>query len=246
NATAMIHPDIVRLPRQKWCLTPFFRQKVSDTIFCGERNSRCGPISKVRGSSQPRYTDKHDRRINGSNPDGDRPRFPEAACLASHLRTVNLTAGTGMKIGRNAPCPCGSGKKYKHCCLNAAAKALEASEELLVFRRARRALEGFPPRLLNFADDVYGEIAVHEAWEEFLLGPEDDEEAEFDPMSPFLPVFMPWFFHHWTPDIETEVADRSLDGQSPTAEFLRRRGERLEPMLRRYLEACLEAPFSFH
>ena len=22
-----------------------------------------------------------------------------------------------MKIGRNAPCPCGSGKKYKQCCM---------------------------------------------------------------------------------------------------------------------------------
>ena len=22
-----------------------------------------------------------------------------------------------MKVGRNAPCPCGSGKKYKACCL---------------------------------------------------------------------------------------------------------------------------------
>jgi hypothetical protein len=22
-----------------------------------------------------------------------------------------------MKIGRNEPCPCGSGKKYKNCCL---------------------------------------------------------------------------------------------------------------------------------
>jgi hypothetical protein len=22
-----------------------------------------------------------------------------------------------MKPGRNNPCPCGSGKKYKHCCL---------------------------------------------------------------------------------------------------------------------------------
>ena len=22
----------------------------------------------------------------------------------------------GKKIGRNAPCPCGSGKKYKKCC----------------------------------------------------------------------------------------------------------------------------------
>ncbi len=21
-------------------------------------------------------------------------------------------------VGRNAPCPCGSGKKYKHCCAN--------------------------------------------------------------------------------------------------------------------------------
>lgn len=24
---------------------------------------------------------------------------------------------SGKKIGRNAPCPCGSGKKYKHCCM---------------------------------------------------------------------------------------------------------------------------------
>ena len=22
----------------------------------------------------------------------------------------------GPKVGRNDPCPCGSGKKYKHCC----------------------------------------------------------------------------------------------------------------------------------
>ncbi|WP_143821102.1 SEC-C metal-binding domain-containing protein [Motiliproteus sp. MSK22-1] len=22
------------------------------------------------------------------------------------------------KVGRNDPCPCGSGKKYKKCCLN--------------------------------------------------------------------------------------------------------------------------------
>ncbi len=22
-----------------------------------------------------------------------------------------------MQTGRNVPCPCGSGKKYKHCCL---------------------------------------------------------------------------------------------------------------------------------
>ena len=29
----------------------------------------------------------------------------------------NINAETGKKIGRNDPCPCGSGKKYKNCCL---------------------------------------------------------------------------------------------------------------------------------
>ncbi len=28
------------------------------------------------------------------------------------------TYHSGPKIGRNDPCPCGSGKKYKKCCLN--------------------------------------------------------------------------------------------------------------------------------
>jgi len=25
-------------------------------------------------------------------------------------------SAAGHKVGRNDPCPCGSGKKYKHCC----------------------------------------------------------------------------------------------------------------------------------
>ena len=28
------------------------------------------------------------------------------------------TVIVGKKIGRNDPCPCGSGKKYKQCCMN--------------------------------------------------------------------------------------------------------------------------------
>ena len=30
--------------------------------------------------------------------------------------SVNKTIRKGKKIGRNDPCPCGSGKKYKKCC----------------------------------------------------------------------------------------------------------------------------------
>ena len=29
---------------------------------------------------------------------------------------INQSAIKTKKISRNAPCPCGSGKKYKHCC----------------------------------------------------------------------------------------------------------------------------------
>tara|TARA_Y100000361_G_scaffold154352_1_gene179885 strand:+ start:5544 stop:5768 length:225 start_codon:yes stop_codon:yes gene_type:complete len=31
---------------------------------------------------------------------------------------VRLPQSRPKKISRNAPCPCGSGKKYKKCCIN--------------------------------------------------------------------------------------------------------------------------------
>ncbi len=40
----------------------------------------------------------------------------------------------GEKVGRNAPCPCGSGRKYKHCCLGQATPSsgqMEATKEAL-------------------------------------------------------------------------------------------------------------------
>lgn len=36
-----------------------------------------------------------------------------------------------MKIGRNDPCPCGSGKKFKHCCLNPASAVNDELKQLL-------------------------------------------------------------------------------------------------------------------
>lgn len=35
-----------------------------------------------------------------------------------------------IKIGRNDPCPCGSGKKYKYCCLNKPKSAIDSIESL--------------------------------------------------------------------------------------------------------------------
>lgn len=40
----------------------------------------------------------------------------------------NLKPEPKVKIGRNAPCPCGSGKKYKQCCLNKPKTAVDLIE----------------------------------------------------------------------------------------------------------------------
>ncbi|MBN1370043.1 MAG: preprotein translocase subunit SecA, partial [Dehalococcoidaceae bacterium] len=49
-----------------------------------------------------------------------RPEMPGAAVLtgtgAAGKPAVPAAKPGGKKVGRNAPCPCGSGRKYKHCC----------------------------------------------------------------------------------------------------------------------------------
>jgi len=141
------------------------------------------------------------------------------------------------KIGRNDPCPCGSGRKYKRCCL---AEAQAAPAEDLVWRRLRRLLDEHQRDMLRFVTNSYGRAAIEEAWRYFV----SDEEAAFDAESPHVTLFMPWFYHRWSPDAEqSRVRDRALHGVIPTAAYLQRK-KRLDPLLREYLESCLASPFS--
>src|SRR5262249_37621011 len=40
------------------------------------------------------------------------------SCLVYSGITTPTAREAPMKVGRNDPCPCGSGKKYKKCCMN--------------------------------------------------------------------------------------------------------------------------------
>jgi preprotein translocase subunit SecA len=46
--------------------------------------------------------------------EGEAPQSPNRAALADS--GVPTTIVNGPKVGRNDPCPCGSGKKFKQCC----------------------------------------------------------------------------------------------------------------------------------
>ncbi len=48
---------------------------------------------------------------------------PHAAAADGAGGKVQTIRRSGRKVGRNDPCPCGSGKKYKHCCLAKDAQA---------------------------------------------------------------------------------------------------------------------------
>jgi preprotein translocase subunit SecA len=43
------------------------------------------------------------------------PSGPEALPQRPAMAPQDPVVREGRKVGRNEPCPCGSGKKYKHC-----------------------------------------------------------------------------------------------------------------------------------
>ena len=52
----------------------------------------------------------------GETPQGQAAPTPVAAQAQAGGEAKKRLRVKGKKVGRNDPCPCGSGKKYKHCC----------------------------------------------------------------------------------------------------------------------------------
>jgi len=73
-----------------------------------------------------------------------------------------------IKIGRNDPCPCGSGKKYKQCCANANTASVEQEE---------KGHEGAVSRALDWLMDKHRK-AVKIAIEEMIFDGLSDEESD--------------------------------------------------------------------
>jgi len=64
------------------------------------------------GGAAPTGTDSAAGQTSGNGPARASDVVSEAAAAVEKTKPVR----TGPKVGRNNPCPCKSGKKYKHCC----------------------------------------------------------------------------------------------------------------------------------
>ncbi len=168
-------------------------------------------------------------------------RFDAAAGEAALDSNLTNDIRVFMNPGRNDPCPCGSGKKYKHCCLRREDAVAEGPEALLR-RRIRAVTDDLSGQLLRFARNQLGEQLIDEAWTNFI----GDDDA-LDPDTPHMPVFVPWFFHAFSPDPHaTNFPELAARGTTVAGEFLAHWRRHLDPLLVRYLEACAIAAFSFH
>jgi hypothetical protein len=64
----------------------------------------------------------------------------------------------GPAVGRNDPCPCGSGKKFKHCCLGRDDTAVPSRSTADAFEALRKSLEG---RHFNSQEEVQAFLEQH-------------------------------------------------------------------------------------
>lgn len=111
-------------------------------------------------------------------------------------------------------------------------------------RRIHEAIDGYAVSLVPLIGELYGRKTVQQAWCEFTVGG-SDEFVEDDPQSE---LFFAWLFHRWSPALEKgdKIGVETLNGVQPTRAFLARSSPRLDPLLRRYLEACVVTPLGFY
>jgi len=137
-----------------------------------------------------------------------------------------------VKIGRNDLCPCGSGKKYKRCCLG----AVEAEHD--VWADVQDAHKRVTQKLMLFAIGSFRED-MERVWEDFHF---NEPPGPYSPHSPHNPVFVPFFLFAWTGSGENDRPSPGIVART----FLRKYVGPLDAMERRLLEISLSEPVSFY
>ena len=147
-----------------------------------------------------------------------------------------------MKIGRNQPCPCGSGKKYKKCCL----KKNETPSQALYYQRLSEAHDRLVDRLVGYAERTFGEEAVHVAMDEFLGWPEPEDEISEEMLDRAGPLFWPWYIFNWEYDsIDAEVELSGPEGRTVAELYAEERGDKLDLLERCLIDSINRKPYTF-
>ncbi len=139
--------------------------------------------------------------------------------------------------GRNEPCPCGSGRKFKHCCLRA-----QNEEDSL--RMKLRSAEGvLVPALFSYAAQEFGDEFFDEAWAEFFLwndAPDDIEDSK-----EFGTTFDPFFVFAFVPESAEDELPAGWPTEPVALHFLHHEVESAPEFQYEFIEQACKSPASF-
>lgn len=147
------------------------------------------------------------------------------------------------KIGRNDPCPCGSGKKYKHCCHDKEVHSSipDAWGQDPEWSNIRLTEGKLIDAIIGFGIKECGDDFLQDALDEFgIWGEHSVDEQHLET------IVIPWVAFNWTP----ETAEIGPDGleiveQPLGLHFLDENAGRLDDYEQRFILAACAEPFSF-
>lgn len=147
------------------------------------------------------------------------------------------------QVGRNQPCPCGSGRKYKNCCYGRDAEATGIRGQMYSdseWQRIRKTEGNIVDAVASFARRRFGEDFAARAWLEFSAGSTIPKE----PLT--VSIFIPWFVFNWLPPPARRPQFRTGPAPEPLAlTYLAEYGSRLDDYQRSFIQAACSEPFSF-
>lgn len=162
------------------------------------------------------------------------------AAVPFRVKLATMGPHPSEKAGRNDPCPCGSGKKYKRCCLSsewAPATSFESPWSL-----QREASDRLTPALLK--------LAARELGEDLLLAWADFNQMPFpDPISKYPneeSIFNPYLIFDWDPDSPLRRRSGKPRAGVVLRTYLEKHASRLSELETLILQQAISQPVSFY
>ena len=147
-----------------------------------------------------------------------------------------MTSTMSASPGRNDPCACGSGRKFKRCCLDALAK--EDAPRLRIRRAEGRVVDA----LLPYALKTWGRPFLDEAWQAFFVW--EDVPADMAGTPEFGPMFIPWLTVEFVPDREAEAFNPAWPTGPVCLHWLANEQPQISDDERKWIQVACRSPMS--
>ena len=146
-------------------------------------------------------------------------------------------------IGRNDPCPCGSGKKYKKCCL---AETKVVSTEEFHYQRLSEAYNRGFDRMAEYAGRLLGPEALDLSMAEYGMAIGGEVIPADEDFHRQMPLFTPWMIFNWPiKPVSSSKKIKELEGKTIAEMYMQDHGPRMDSLERRVAEASNRVPYRF-